>query len=131
MIISNLAVFAAGLSLNDYLPFIVMIVGVFYFLNFRPQQKQMKETQAMLSSLKKGDEVLTQAGLIGKIFLIADKIVTLEIASGVKVRVLKSSIQGKLSATEGADASKADAGKADTSKPSTESGVVKKDEKSA
>jgi preprotein translocase subunit YajC len=125
MIISNLAVFAAGLSLSDYLPFIVMIVGVFYFLNFRPQQKQMKETQAMLSSLKKGDEVLTQAGLIGKIFIIADKIVTLEIANGVKVRVLKTSIQGKLS-TDGADS-----GKADSSKPSAESSVVKKDEKSA
>jgi preprotein translocase subunit YajC len=99
---------AAQLSFVDYLPYIASIVAVFYFLLLRPQQKQLKEQQALLSALKKGDEVLTQSGLIGKIFVMADKIVTLEIASGVKVRVLKSSIQGKVTVTETSDNVKAD-----------------------
>ncbi len=100
-------IFAAGLSLTDYLPYIASIVAVFYFLLFRPQQKQLKEQQSLLSTLKKGDEVLTQSGLIGKIFAVADKVITLEIASGVKVRVLKSSVQGRVNVIEVADAPKA------------------------
>lgn len=67
-----------------------------YFLILRPQQKQLRDQQSLISSLKKGDEVVTQAGVLGKVINVQDKIVTLEVAASLKLRVLKSSIQGKL-----------------------------------
>ncbi len=76
-------------------PMLLMIAGTFaimYFLVIRPQSKQAKEQQAMRSALKKGDDVVTTGGLIGKVWMVADKTLTLEIASGVKIRVLKESI---------------------------------------
>jgi preprotein translocase subunit YajC len=76
------------------LGFIVLMFAVFYFVMIRPQSKQVKEHRTLLSGLKKGDDVITQSGLYGKIYSITDKTVILEIANNVRVRVLKSSIQG-------------------------------------
>src|ERR1700719_132422 len=59
-------------------PFALMLV-VFYFLMIRPQQKKQKEQDTMLSSLQKGEEVITRAGIIGRIHGIADKFITLEV----------------------------------------------------
>ena len=84
--------------------------AVMYFIMIRPQQKQEQSRKAMLSSLVKGDEVVTQGGMIGKIHAITDRVITLEVASGVKVRLLKASIQGKYSpAPEAKDAKDAKA----------------------
>lgn len=80
--------------------FIGALFLIMYFVMIRPQQKQMKEHKTMLSALKKGDEVVTQGGLIGKIFAVTDKLVTLEVANNVRVRILKSSIQGKVAVEE-------------------------------
>ena len=80
--------------------FIGGIFLIMYFLMIRPQQKQMKEQRALLSGLKKGDDVVTQGGLFGKIHAVTDKVVTLEIANGVRVRVQKSSVQGRSALTE-------------------------------
>ncbi|MBK7859545.1 MAG: preprotein translocase subunit YajC [Archangiaceae bacterium] len=66
-----------------------------YLLILRPQQKQVRDQQSLMSQLKKGDEVITQAGVLGKIINVQDKVVTLEVAASLKLRVLKSSIQGK------------------------------------
>jgi preprotein translocase subunit YajC len=77
-----------------------------YFLILRPQQKQLRDQQSLISSLKKGDEVVTQAGVLGKVISVQDKIVTIEVAASLKLRVLKSSIQGKL--TEEPAAAKAE-----------------------
>ena len=77
--------------------FFVLMFGVMYFIMIRPQQKQAQQHKAMLAALTKGDEVVSQGGMIGKIHAITDRVVTLEVASGVKVRMLKSSIQGKYS----------------------------------
>lgn len=88
---------------QDPMGMLVMIGGVgvlAYFLIIRPEGKRQKETTAMLASLKKGDEVVTQGGLLGKIFMIQDKVLTLEVASGVKLRVLKSSVTGKVPTAE-------------------------------
>lgn len=77
---------------------LLLIGGLFaimYFLVIRPQQKQVKEHKNLLAALKKGDDVVTQGGLLGKIYAVTDKIITLEIASGVRVRVLKTAIQGR------------------------------------
>lgn len=73
------------------LPFVALI-AIVYILMIRPQNKKMKEQQTYLSSLKKGDEVLTTAGIFGTIEGLTDKFVTLEIADGVNIRVLRSQI---------------------------------------
>lgn len=77
-----------------FLPFILIAV-VFYFVFFRPQAKQAKQHQAFLGALKKGDEVLTQGGIIGTVVLVEDRTVTLDIGSGTKVRVIKSQVSGQ------------------------------------
>ncbi|PTL76089.1 preprotein translocase subunit YajC [Vitiosangium sp. GDMCC 1.1324] len=80
---------------------IVFIIGLFaimYFVMIRPQQKQLKAHRELVSGLKKGDEVLTQGGIIGRIQTVADREVTLEIANGVRIRVIKTSVAGKYAA---------------------------------
>lgn len=72
-------------------PFAMMFM-VIYFLMIRPQQKKMKEQQAMLNALKAGDEVVTTSGMLGKVAGIQEKIVTIEVADRVQVRMLKSQI---------------------------------------
>gem|GEM_PF-374866 len=73
------------------LPFIVML-GIMYFLMIRPQQKRMKQHQSLLSELKNGDEVVTNAGIIGTIAGMSEKVVTLEVAKNVQMKVLKSQV---------------------------------------
>ena len=72
-------------------PFLLMF-GVVYFLMIRPQQKRAKEQQAMLTALKHGDEILTTSGILGKVTGIAEKVVTVEIADDVRVKMLKSQV---------------------------------------
>jgi preprotein translocase subunit YajC len=81
-----------GLS-NMIIP-LVLMGAVFYFLLIRPQQKQAKEHQKLLTGLKKGDEVLTQGGLIGAVVLVEDRTVTIDVGAGNKVRVLKANVVG-------------------------------------
>lgn len=76
-----------------FLPFVLMFV-VIYFLMIRPQQKQARQHRDYLSALQVGDEVVTNAGIFGKIEDIDDKSVRLEIARDVRIRVLKSQIAG-------------------------------------
>jgi preprotein translocase subunit YajC len=71
---------------------LVVFVGVFYFLLIRPQQKRMKDQQAMLSRLAAGDEVVTGGGVLGRITEVGDPFVTLEISEGVRIKVQKSQI---------------------------------------
>lgn len=78
-------------GLMAFAPFILMF-AVLYFLILRPQQKKMKEQQEMLSSLKHGDEVLTSSGILGKVTGITEKVVTVEVADNVRVKMLKSQI---------------------------------------
>jgi preprotein translocase subunit YajC len=86
-----------GLGDSAVLMNIVMlaaIFGVFYFLLIRPQQKKAKDHKTMLDNLKKGDTVITQGGIYGKIAAINDQEITLEIAEKVRVRVARGSIAG-------------------------------------
>lgn len=85
-----------GGGLTQNLVFIGLIFGIMYFVLIRPQQKQARETASMISSLKKGDEVVTSGGLLGRIFSVDEKVVTLEVSGGVKLRILKASVQGKV-----------------------------------
>jgi preprotein translocase subunit YajC len=71
---------------------LVVFIGVFYFLLIRPQQKRMKDQQAMLSRLASGDEVVTTGGILGRITEVNDTFITLEIADGVRIKVQKNQI---------------------------------------
>lgn len=73
------------------MPFLLMF-GVIYFLIIRPQQKKMKDHQAQIETIKYGDEIVTNAGIFGKVTGITDKVLTVEIADGVKVKMLKSQV---------------------------------------
>ncbi|MFO8072804.1 MAG: preprotein translocase subunit YajC [Polyangia bacterium] len=72
--------------------------AIFYFLLIRPQQKKAKEHQKMLDALGKGDEVVTNGGLVGRITAVTGKTLTLEISEKVRVRVVRSQIAGPYSA---------------------------------
>jgi preprotein translocase subunit YajC len=72
---------------------LVLIMGVFYFLLIRPQQKKAKDHQAMLSKVAKGDTVVTHGGLIGKVTkIVDDNEIQVEVGENVKVRVLRGGI---------------------------------------
>ena len=82
-----------GSPLVSAMPLILIFV-IMYFLVFRPQSKKAKELQKVLSELKKGDEVVTNGGLIGKITGMKDTELTLQLQEGVRVRVLRSAVTG-------------------------------------
>ena len=78
-------------GLMQMLPMILMFV-VLWFLMIRPQMKKSKEHKALLAALEKGDEVVTQGGIIGRIVKVGESYVTVEIAEGTEVVVQKPSI---------------------------------------
>src|SRR5688500_15583788 len=88
-------------------PYIV-ILGVFYFLMIRPQAKKAKLHQQMLGQLKKGDDVVTTGGLIGRITGIKDDEVTLQVQEGVRLRILRSAVTGLQRPAAAAEAAKTD-----------------------
>lgn len=73
------------------LPLLFVFV-IFYMLMIRPQQRRMKEHQATIAAVKKGDEVVTAGGVRGKVTKVSDEEVEVEIAQGVKVRIVKSTL---------------------------------------
>lgn len=78
-------------GLMQMLPMILMFV-VLWFLMIRPQMKKAKEHKALLAGLAKGDEVVTQGGIVGKVTKVGDSYVSVEIAEGTEVVVQKPSI---------------------------------------
>jgi preprotein translocase subunit YajC len=77
---------------TQFLP-LVLIFGVFYFLLIRPQQQRAKEMKSMLSALKRGDRVVTGGGIIGLVTkVIGDNELQVELAEGVRVRIIKGTI---------------------------------------
>jgi preprotein translocase subunit YajC len=75
-----------------------------YFLLIRPQQKKVKEHQAMVGAVRRGDQVVTQGGLIGKVTKVKeDNELEVEVADGVKVRVVQSTLADVRSKTEPAN----------------------------
>lgn len=75
----------------QFVPFII-IIGVFYMFLIRPQAKKQRETQDFLGSLKVGDSVITQAGILGRITGLNDLVATLEVADDVQLKVLRAQI---------------------------------------
>jgi preprotein translocase subunit YajC len=80
-------------SIEMFLPFIAIFV-IFYFLIIRPQSKRMKEQEGFIGQLKRGDAVVTASGILGTIDGLTDQYVTLEIATGVKIKMLRKQITG-------------------------------------
>lgn len=70
----------------------VLLIVMFYFMLIRPQRRQQKEHAARLASLKSGDEVIAAGGIHGLVTNVSDRIVTLKIADGVKIKVEKGSV---------------------------------------
>ena len=100
MLISTAYAQAAGGSTEQqilgFLPIILMFV-VLYFLMIRPQMKRAKEQRGMLEALKKGDEVVTAGGVVGKISKVGESYITLEVARAgdgpIELNVQKSAVQ--------------------------------------
>jgi preprotein translocase subunit YajC len=81
---------------------LILIFGIMYFLLIRPQQKKLKEHQTMVAALRRGDQVVTQGGIKGKVTKVKDNEneVEVEIASGVTIKVVQSTIANVVSKTE-------------------------------
>lgn len=75
----------------QFLPLVAM-VGIFWFLILRPQMRRQKEHQTKLGGLKKGDQVLTGGGLVGKVLKVDEHYAELELGQNIKVKALKSTI---------------------------------------
>jgi preprotein translocase subunit YajC len=77
------------------LPFIIIMVGIFYFVLIRPQQKERKEHDALVAALQKGQQVVTRSGVHGRVSKVGESTVDLEIADKVVVTVDKTSVTRK------------------------------------
>ncbi len=85
-------------ALNSLLIPTILIIAIMYFLMIRPQQKRMKEHRAMIEGLKRGDVVVTSGGMLGKVIKTDETELQVEIADGVRVKVLRamiSEVRGK------------------------------------
>jgi len=71
---------------------LVAMFAIFYFLLIRPQQKRAKEHKALVESIKVGDQVITAGGIHGKVAAVQDETIQVEIATGVKIKLSRSSI---------------------------------------
>ncbi|MDH3264551.1 MAG: preprotein translocase subunit YajC [Paracoccaceae bacterium] len=92
-----------GSAFASFVP-LILIFAIMWFLLIRPQQKKVKQHQAMVTALRRGDEVITQGGVIGKVTKVKDDgEVEVEIAPNVKVRVVKQTIAQVVSKTEPAN----------------------------
>ena len=92
-----------GSPFGPFVP-IILITMIFYFLLIRPQQKRAKEHKLMVENLRRGDQVVTSGGLLAKVTKVGDgDEVEVEIASGVKVKLIRSTITAVLSKTEPAN----------------------------
>lgn len=87
---------AVGQQSGRYEPIFLLVImfAIFYFLLIRPQQKRAKQHKQLIEALKIGDQVVTAGGIHGKVAALQDTVVTLEIATGVKIKVNRSSVVG-------------------------------------
>lgn len=89
---------SSGLGLVQFVPF-VLIIAIMYFLIIRPQQSKVKQHQAMIDAVKKGDTVVTGGGTVGKVTKVDGDEIEVEIAANVRVRVVKSTLTSVRGAT--------------------------------
>tara|TARA_B100000989_G_scaffold250436_1_gene198200 strand:+ start:80 stop:361 length:282 start_codon:yes stop_codon:yes gene_type:complete len=88
---------------GQFIP-LILIIAIMWFLIIRPQRKQAQEHRQMIQALRRGDQVITQGGLIGKVLKVKeDNELEVQLAEGVKVRVVQSTIAKVLTKTEPAN----------------------------
>lgn len=86
---------SVGMRILQLIPMIIVVFLIFYFLAVKPQQIEMRKHQEMVDSLKKGDQVVTKGGILGRVVDIGDDHVRIDVG-GAKLRVLKQYILSKL-----------------------------------
>ena len=79
-------------ALNSLIVPTVLIIGIMYFLMIRPQQRRLKEHQAMIAAIRRGDTVVTSGGIIGKVTKADDNELQVEIADGVRIKVVRGTV---------------------------------------
>ncbi len=90
----------AASAITSFVP-LILIFAIMYFLLIRPQQKKLKQHKSMVEALRKGDQIVTAGGIIGKVFRVKDDgELEVEIAEGIKVRVVRSTVTQVISKTE-------------------------------
>jgi preprotein translocase subunit YajC len=95
--------------LNSLIVPTMLIIGIMYFLMIRPQQRRLKEHRDMVAAIRRGDTIVTSGGIIGKVTKVDDQELQVEIADGVKVKLLRSTISEVRGKGEAAPAAKAKA----------------------
>ena len=95
--------------LNSLIVPTMLIIGIMYFLMIRPQQKRLKEHRDMVASIRRGDTVVTSGGIIGKVAKVDENELQVEIADGVKIKVVRSTVSEVRGKGEAAPAAKAKA----------------------
>jgi len=99
LIVSEAIAQGGGQSAQNPMITFIMFGGIFvlfYFLLIRPQQKRQKQHREMVGNLKKGDEIVTAGGTLGRISDVSENFVTLEIAEGVEIKVQRHSVQAMM-----------------------------------
>ena len=79
-------------ALNSLIVPTVLIIGIMYFLMIRPQQRRLKEHQAMIAAIRRGDTVVTSGGIIGKVTKADDNELQVEIADGVRIKLVRGTV---------------------------------------
>jgi preprotein translocase subunit YajC len=99
-----------GEQFGFFIPLLLMF-AIMYFLIIRPQQKRVKEHKEMVANVRRGDNVVTGGGIMGKAVKVGEEDVEVEIAQGVRIKVVKSTLTDVQSKGQPAKAEKADAAK--------------------
>ncbi|MBC9248204.1 preprotein translocase subunit YajC [Paracoccus sp. 11-3] len=89
----------SGAAFAQFIP-LILIFAIMYFLMIRPQQKRAKQHREMVAALKKGDQVVTQGGILGKVVAVHDDQLEVEISQGVRVRIIRGTVSQVISKTE-------------------------------
>jgi preprotein translocase subunit YajC len=98
VLISNAYAQAAPSGAFDIMSFlpIILMFAVLYYLMIRPQQKKAKEHKALLEALSKGDEVVTQSGMAGRVTRVGDEFISVEVAENVEIKMQKGAVSAVL-----------------------------------
>lgn len=86
---------APAAGFGEFIPLVIMVI-VFYFLLLRPQMKRAKEMKVMIAALQKGDEIVSNGGLLGRVVKVGEAYVTIEAAEGIELIIQKGAIQSVL-----------------------------------
>ena len=79
-------------ALSSLIVPVILVIGIMYFLMIRPQQRRLKEHQDMVASIRRGDTVVSSGGIIGKVTKVEDNELQVEVAEGVRIKLVRSTV---------------------------------------